>query len=118
MSDLIEQTEKLLLILKPNIKKVTDINEILVYLEKNKDSKTIIYLPFNNKINEEFFEYIPVIVQRKTNDKLFFIKTFKTVYLNFDDEVIKESKSQEDSIDIKELITLSKIKNIIAFIEK
>ncbi|MFN4152969.1 MAG: hypothetical protein ACK4IX_18640 [Candidatus Sericytochromatia bacterium] len=118
MSDLIEQTEKLLQVLKPNTKKVTDINKILVYIDKNKDKNIIMYLPFNNSINNEFFEYIPVVVQNKTKDKLFFIKTFKTTYLDFDESNINESKSQEDSIDIKELISLSKRKNIIAFIEE
>jgi hypothetical protein len=118
MSDLIDQTEKLLQVLKPKTKKVTDVNKILSYIDKNKDRKIIIYLPFNNKINDDFFEYIPAIVQSKTKDKLFFIKTFKTVYLNFDNSNINEFKSQEDSIDIKELLNLSKRKNVIAFIEE
>lgn len=118
MSDLIDQTEKLLKVLKPKTKKVTDINKILSYIDKNKDSNIIIYLPFNNSINNEFFDYIPVIVQSKTKDKLFFIKTFKTTYLNFDDSNITQSKSQEDSIDLKDLMILSKTKGIIAFIEE
>jgi hypothetical protein len=117
MSNIINDVDKLLGALDIKTEKTYDIEKILNYLSKNQDKHIIINLPFDNYINGEFYEYLPVIVQRITKEKLYFVKTFKTTYFEINKEGLNKTVSQEDSIDIKDLIELSSKKPIIAFLE-
>lgn len=117
MSSILNETERLLNVLDIKTEQTSDIRKILKYIAKNQDKNIIINLPFDNYINGEFYEYIPVVVQKLTKEKLYFVKTFKTTYFDINEDGAKKSVSQEDSIDIKELIELSKKKPVIAFLE-
>lgn len=117
MNNIISETEKIMSALDIKTEQTSDIKKILKYISKNEDKNIIINLPFDNYINGEFYEYIPVIVQKITKEKLYFVKTFKTTYFDITEEGATKSVSQEDSIDIKELIELSKKKPVIAFLE-